>query len=474
MLKSVIGLEVHCELNTKSKMFSSSRNSFNRHPNENVCPVDVGFPGTLPTVNKEAVRKAIKIAYALNCEIANKIIFDRKNYYYPDLPKGYQVTQMYKPFGVNGYLDINVSGVKKKILIHDVHLEEDSASLDHMETYSLLDYNRCGTPLIEIVTEPSFDNEEDALAFLEDLRNIFLYLDVSQAQASKGQIRCDVNVSVMQEDSLVLGTRTEMKNINSFSTVKSCIIAEVKRQKEIVENGGVIQQETRRYSLDDNKTYSMRKKEDAIDYKYFVDPNIPCIMLEDKFLNDIKKEIPALPNDKRNIYIDKYGLTLKEANTFIKSKDLMLYFDKCLSLGINAHSASNWITSNILGYLSNENISINDFYITPILLKELILLIENNTISNNQAKDVFIKCINNKISPNEVVSSLGIQQVSDEEEIRKVIKEVLINNEIQVKEYLAGKTNIMGYLVGVVLKQSKGKFNPGLTAKILNEEIGRI
>ena len=287
MYKVVIGLEVHCELSSNSKNFSGAENSYSSYPNSNVATVDMGFPGILPVANKEAVKKALKMAMALHCETPDIITFDRKNYFYPDLPKGYQITQMNKPVGINGYVMINVDGVDKKVLIHDTHLEEDTASLDHFGTYSLIDYNRAGVPLLETVTEPCLHSAKEAVAFLEALRNMFLYCGTSEARSDQGQMRCDVNISLMEEGATEFGTKVEMKNINSFNNVKEAIEYEIKRQTEVLSSGGKIVQETRRYDDTDMCTYSMRSKVDAVDYKYFVEPNIPPIKVTEDFLEEL-------------------------------------------------------------------------------------------------------------------------------------------------------------------------------------------
>ena len=326
MYKVVIGLEVHCELKTKSKNFSGAKNDYSSIPNSNIAPVDLGFPGILPVVNKEAVKKALKMAIALNCKTPDEIIFDRKNYFYPDLPKGYQITQMHKPVGVDGYVMINVDGVDKKVLIHDTHLEEDTASLDHFGTYSLIDYNRSGIPLLETVTEPCLNSAKEAIAFLETLRSMFLYCDTSEARSDKGQMRCDVNISLMDENATELGTKVEMKNINSFNNVEKAIMYEIQRQTEILNSGGKIIQETRRYSDEDNCTYSMRSKVDAIDYKYFIEPNIAPVKVTDEFINEIKETIPMLQYDRINLYMTKYMLSRYDSTILVKEKGVSDYF----------------------------------------------------------------------------------------------------------------------------------------------------
>lgn len=472
MYKAVIGLEVHCELNTNSKMFSGSKNEYNKNPNVNISVIDLAFPGILPLPNKEGVRKAIKLAMALNCEVPNIVKFDRKNYYYPDLPKGYQLTQMTNPFGKNGYLDIEIDGCVKRCGIHQLHLEEDSASLDHHEDYSLIDYNRAGVPLVEIVTEPVFNNEKEVVEFLENLRSIIKYTGVSEASSDKGQLRVDVNISMMKDTDTQLGVRAEIKNINSFNSVRETILYEIKRQEEILSSGGKVVQETRRWVDDEGITVGMREKVDAIDYKYYVEPNIPVVNLSDDFLNDIRKEIPVLPNERRLIY-ENLGVIKKDAKTLVKSKSISDYFEDVLSLGGDAKEASNWITTRLLGYLNSNGKTINDVFMTPKMLVNLMDMIKCGRISTQQAKEVFVNVLEEEKSPEEIVLEKGMEQISDEEEIRKIVKEVLDENKAQVDTYKSGKTNIIGFFVGQILKSSGGKANPSIVSKILNEEINK-
>ncbi len=471
MYKVTIGLEVHVELNTKSKMFSPSINSYDKNINTNISVIDFAFPGTLPTVNKEAVNKAISLAVALNTEISSYLMFDRKNYYYPDLPKGFQITQMTKPLGKNGYLEILDENSSKKIFIHQIHIEEDSASLDHKDDYSVINYNRVGVPLVEIVTEPCIESVDEAINFLETLRNVIRYLNISDADQTKGQIRCDVNVSLRKEDSDELGVRAEVKNVNSFQSVREAINYEIERQTECLNNGIEIKRETRRYSPDTGKTYSMREKADAVDYKYYVEPNIPKIDIEPSLIENIKSNMIILPIERMKKYISEYGLSYREAKNLIREKEISDLFDKTIDLGSNPKEVSNWITMKLTEYLNKNTMEFNEISITPEMFNELITLINNKTISNEQAKKVFEVMISESKMPNIIIKELGMEQITNEEEITKFVNSVLDNNSDAVNTYKSGKTNIVGFLIGQVLKASGGKINPGLANKILNIEI---
>jgi len=472
MYKAVIGLEVHCEMKSVSKNFSSSPNRYETEPNINISPVDLGYPGVLPVANKYAAKQALKVALALNCETPKYLTFERKNYFYPDLPKGYQITQLHHPVGTNGYLMIKVNGQDKKVLIHDTHLEEDTASLDHYGTYSLIDYNRCGVPLLETVTEPCLNSADEAISFLESLRNLFLYCDISEARADRGQIRCDVNVSLMKDTDTELGTRVEMKNINSFVKVRAAINCEIERQTKILESGGKIEQETRRYDDENNTTHTMRKKEDAIDYKYFTEPNIPPILISDSWIEEIRKEIPTLQYERLNNYINNYKLQEKDANTIVRDKALSDYFEETVSLGSDPIQVSNWLTGNILSYLNKEEITIKDIYLTPNMLNDLIKLIEEGKISTKQAKEVLTKSLEDKKEPLKLVDELGISQITDESEIINIINSVLDENEKLINDYKNGK-NVTGFIIGQIMKKSNGRVNPGLANKLLNIELNK-
>ena len=470
MYKTVIGLEVHCELKSNSKNFSSAKNSYSTIPNSNVSVVDLGYPGILPVINKEAVKNSIKMALAMNCDIPDYLTFERKNYFYPDLPKGYQITQFKNPIGTNGYVMINVGGKEKKILIHDTHLEEDTASLDHYNTYSLIDYNRCGVPLLETVTEPCINSADEAVAFLEGLRSIFLYCDTSYARSDRGQIRCDVNVSLMKEEDTELGTKVEMKNINSFSSVKEAIICEVKRQTEILNSGGKVLQETRRFDESKGITYSMRSKEDAIDYKYFTDPNLPPIKLDKKWISELKESIPKLHNERFRTYTKDYSINEKDAYTIVRDKKISDYYEECIKLKGDPILVSNWLTGSVIGYLNKMSLTIEQIKLTPQMLVELINLISSGKISSKQGKTVLEKTLETGKSPLVIVDELGISQIDNEEEIRKIVLEVISENESLVIDYKNGK-RVFDYFIGQIMKKTKGRVNPSLASKILKEEL---
>ncbi len=467
----IIGLEVHCELKSNSKNFSSSKNG-EGEVNTNLSVIDIGYPGILPVVNKEAVRKSIMVALALNCNIPEKLIFDRKNYYYPDLPKGYQITQFANPIGTNGYVMINVDGEDKKITIQDTHLEEDTANMDHLSTYSLIDYNRAGVPLLETVTDPCINSAKEAIAYLETLRNMFLYLDVSDARADLGQIRVDVNVSLKKENDDKLGTRVEMKNINSFSTVKEAIEVEIKRQMDILESGGVIEQETRRYDEVNKTTIFMRGKSDAVDYKYYIEPNIPPIKLRKEFIDEIRSKMPILEYDRKNKYINEYGISNVDASTLTKDKKLSDYFESIISFGANPKETSNVITGFLLGYLNKNYKNISDINISSNDFSDIIKMMSSGKISNKQVKDIFTKALDENISVLDVAQSIGTQ-ISDKEEIRKIINNVFNENPKVIEDYKAGK-NVNGFIMGLIMKKTSGKVNPGVTNMVLMEELKKI
>ena len=473
MYKTVIGLEVHCELETKSKNFSASPNTFTETPNINVSAVDLGLPGILPYPNKEAVRRALKTAMALHCTNPDEVIFDRKNYFYPDLPKGYQITQVTKPMGINGYLDIIVNGDKKRILIHQLHLEEDTASLEHCSNYSLIDYNRSGIPLMEIVTEPCMESADEAVTFLEDLRDVFLFLGVSQARSNYGQMRCDVNISVMKDTDKELGTKVEMKNINAFTSVRTAIEYEIKRQIEVLESGGKVIQETRRIA-DDEKTYSMREKVDAVDYKYFVEPNIPPVKLSDKFYEELRKELPELKLERYEKYIEKYNLSEYDAGVLSSKKDISDYFEEILSYDTNVELTVNFVTSAILSTIKKLEIEISDLFITPKMLSGVIDKVKNKDISLDHAKKILYQSIDEKTDPNEIIKKQNLHQINDKEELLILIKEVMNENDTQVKQYInEGNTYVYNFFIGKVMQKSNRQANPNMSLEIIKEELER-
>lgn len=470
--KAVIGLEMHCELKSNSKVFSGARNSYCEVPNLNIAPVDMAFPGTLPVVNKYCVKEALMMSMVLNCTQPEYMVFDRKNYYYPDLPKGYQITQMNEPVGINGCIEIECEGKRKKVYIHDIHLEEDAASLDHYYDTSCIDYNRAGVPLLELVTEPCLNSAEEAVAFLEHMRSAYKYCGVSEADTKKGQIRCDVNVSIMNPDDKELGTRVEIKNINSFGNVYDAIKYEIKRQSELKDAGRYeeVEQETRRFDEESGTTIRMRSKVDAIDYKYFIDPNIPRYKIDKEWLEQIRKEIPLLALERKDLYVSKYNLSDYDATVLVKEKEYAEYFEECIDLGIDPKQASNWISTQILGEINRDNSSIKDFYITPTLLKQITDATLKNTISSKQAKEIFYKAVEEKKEPKTFITSDNAQ-ISNKEELESIINEILANNEKQIEEYKNGKSNLFDYFVGQVMKNTRGKANPVITKEILKSKL---
>ncbi len=470
--KAVIGLEMHCEIKSNSKVFSSARNSYNELANDNVRPLDMAFPGTLPVINKECVRKALMMSLVLDCTQPEYMYFDRKNYYYPDLPKGYQITQMHDPVGVNGKIMIECDGYSKEVLIHDIHLEEDSASLDHYSDVSLIDYNRAGVPLLELVTEPCLNSAAEAVAFLENMRRIYQYCDISEADTKKGQIRCDVNVSIMDYDSDVLGTKVEIKNVNSFANVSEAIEYEIKRQSELKAAGRYdeVVQETRRFDEETGTTIHMRSKVDAIDYKYFVEPNIPKYKINKEWLEEIRKTIPMLPRERKYKYINEYNLSEYDTNIIIKEKDYADYFEECLKLGIDKKLAANWLTVQIIAYLNKNYITLEEFFLKPNLLKQILEPLEKNIISSKQAKDIFLKALEEEKEPRTYINEDNLQ-MSDKEKLNDIIDNLINRNEKQVEEYKNGKSNLFDFFVGQVMKETKGKANPVLTKEILRNKL---
>lgn len=467
--KVSIGLEMHCEFKSKSKVFSNALNEYSEIPNINVNAIDMAFPGILPTINKECVRKSILMAMILNCQIPKYLYFDRKNYYYPDLPKGYQITQMNNPIGINGNLIIECNGEEKNILIHDIHLEEDTASLDHYSDATLINYNRAGVPLLELVTEPCLSSADEAVAFLEEVRRIYQYADISDADIKKGQIRCDVNVSISDNDEL--GTRVEVKNVNSIANVYETINYEIKRQSELKDLGRYdeVLQETRRFDEETGTTIRMRSKEDAIDYKYFVEPNIPKFKITEEWKDEIKKNIPMLPRERKHMYINEYNLSEYDANIIIKNKDYAEYYEECVNLGMDKKQVANWLIVQIIAYLKQEDITLKDFYLKPNLLKQILSELEKGNISSKQAKEIFNKSLENKKEPKEFIKDNT--QISDKEELVAIIENILNNNLKQIEDYKNGKTNLFDYFVGQVMKETRGKANPVMTKEILKDKL---
>lgn len=473
MYKVVIGLEVHCELETKSKNFSPAPNMFTEAHNINVATVDLGLPGILPVANKEAARRALFTAMALHCETPDEVIFDRKNYYYPDLPKGYQITQNTKPMGINGYLDILVNGHIKRVDIHDLHLEEDTASLEHYPKYSLIDYNRSGVPLMEIVTEPCMESAEEAVTFLEDLRDVFLYLGVSEARSNYGQMRCDVNISLMKDTDTELGTKVEMKNINAFNNVRAAIEYEIKRQSEILNRGEKVVQETRRIA-EDGKTYSMREKVDAVDYKYFIEPNIPSTPITDDFLYELKSELPELKLDRYFKYIEKYDISEYDATILSKERSVADYFESVISSGCDVSLAVNFVTTTILSTINKLDIKIDELFITPDMLSGVINYVASGKMSLDAAKKLLYKAIDEKVDPNELIKKESLVQINDKDELLTLIRSCMDENLEVVRQYVEdGNMSAGNFFIGQVMKKSNRQANPNISKELIFEELER-
>ena len=479
--KVLIGLEMHCEISeTNTKVFSSAENSYNDVPNSNIRPVDMAFPGTLPVVNKEAVRKALMASMILGCKQPEYMYFERKNYYYPDLPKGFQITQETKPapVGIYGKLDFECNGEVKTVRINNLHLEEDAASSDHYSSYSTIDYNRAGVPLLELVTEPDIHSADEAVAFLETMRSIYQYSNISEADSKKGQIRCDVNVSIMDKDkdetdASNWGTKIEIKNVNSFGGVRDAINYEIERQIEAKEDGTYdeMEQQTRRWDEESGTTIYMRSKVDAIDYKYFVEPTIPKFKISKEWLEEIRKAIPKLAGERKEIYINEYNLSDYDATNLVKEREISDYFEETLKEEVDPKMASNWITSVILGHLNKNDISIKQIFVTPVMLSELIKMVDSGKISSKQAKEVLYKALMDEKEPSKIVEEEGMQQIGDEDSIKTIVLEVLEEQPNAIEQYKNGRTNIVDFLVGQVMKKTRGQANPAMTRTMMIEEI---
>lgn len=468
----VIGLETHVQMNTNTKMFCGCKVEFGAPPNTNVCPVCLAHPGTLPVINKTAIEYAVKAALALNCKIHNLSIMARKNYFYPDLPKGYQISQYDKPLATDGYVEIIAGGELKKIRIHRLHIEEDAGKTIHEGNKSYVDLNRAGTPLMEIVTEPDISSPEEARKYLEKLRNIMRYIGVSEADMEKGQLRCDVNISLKPKGSDKLGTKVELKNINSFRFIVKAIEYEIERQAKLLKKGEKIIQETRLFDPESGKTYTMRTKEEAHDYRYFPDPDLLPIVLKDTEIEEIKKSIPELPDQKYHRYIQTYNLPSYDAEVLTADKNLANYFEEVIKIfPQNPKLVSNWILNELLGKLNDKGIEIENSPITPSNLAQLISLISDGTISGKIAKEVFDIAFETGKSPKQIVEEKGLKQISNEDEIRKIVKAVLEKHPAEVEKYKSGNEKILGFLVGQIMKETKGKANPQLVNKILREEL---
>lgn len=470
--ETVIGLEVHVELKTDSKIFSPAPNHFGAEPNANVTVIDLAYPGVLPVLNKRAVEYAMKAAMALNCEIATETDFDRKNYFYPDNPKAYQISQQDNPIGKNGWIEIEVNGEKKKIRINRVHMEEDAGKLTHTgKGYSLVDLNRAGTPLIEIVSEADMRSPEEAYAYLEKLKAIVQFTGVSDCKMEEGSLRCDANISLRPVGQEEFGTKTELKNLNSFNFVRRGLEYEEKRQEEVLLSGGKILQETRRYDEASGKTILMRVKETADDYRYFPEPDLVKLTIDDEWKARVRAEIPELPDARKQRYVGELGLPEYDAMVLTLTKEMSDFFEAAIAAGADPKQASNWLMGEVSAYLNAEQKELHDVALTPEGLAGLIKLIENGTISSKIAKKVFGELIEKGGDPETIVKEKGLVQISDEGELLKIIAEVLDANEQSVEDFKNGKGRALGFLVGQVMKATKGQANPPLVNKLLKQEI---
>ncbi|MCC3375834.1 Asp-tRNA(Asn)/Glu-tRNA(Gln) amidotransferase subunit GatB [Cohnella sp. REN36] len=471
--ETVVGLEVHVELHTKSKIFCGCATSFGAPPNTNTCPVCLGHPGVLPVLNRQAVEYAMKAAMAINCDIAEWCKFDRKNYFYPDSPKAYQISQYDQPIGSNGWIDIEVNGETKRIGITRLHLEEDAGKLTHIDGGygSLADFNRVGTPLVEIVSEPDIRSPEEAKAYLEKLKAIMQYCDVSDVKMEEGSLRCDANVSIRPYGQEAFGTRTELKNMNSFRGVQRGLEYEVMRQADVLDGGGRVVQETRRWDESQGKTFSMRSKEEAHDYRYFPDPDLVRIHIDEEWKTRVRASIPELPDARQARYATAYGLPSYDAGVITSSIKLADFFEESLKYTNDAKASANWIMGDLLGYLNANNLELEQVKITGQGLGEMIQLIEKGTISNKIAKTVFKAMLESGKLPQQIVEEQGLVQISDEGAILAIVDAVIAANPQSVEDFRGGKDKAIGFLVGQIMKETKGKANPGLVNKLLMDRL---
>ncbi len=472
--ETIIGIEIHLQLKTKTKMFSPALNTSKAAPNTHVHPIDMGFPGTLPRVNKKAVELALIACKALHCSIDDCLHFDRKNYFYADLPKGYQITQDKRPIGRNGYVTIEVDSKEKNIEIERIHMEEDTAKQLHYTTFTLLDYNRCGIPLIEIVTKPNIRSGKEAAAYVEQLRNILLYLDVSDCKMEEGSLRCDVNVSIRPYGQVEFGTKVEIKNLNSISNVEKAIDYEVKRQKALLLRGEAVEMETRRFDEASKTTVLMRKKTSAVDYKYFTEDNIMPIQLDKNWVNQVISNLPELPHEKETRYQKEYGLSSYDAKVLTSNKPMMQYFEKLVTYYNNYKIMTNWLIVEVLGYLNKNNQTFENMKMEPKELAIMVKYIDEGKISSKQAKDVFEHLMSSSKTVDEIIKELNIVQISDDTTLLAIINEVLTEFSSSIDDYFAGKDRAFGFMIGQIMKKTKGQANPAKVNQLLKQELEKL
>ena len=471
----IIGLEVHSELSTKTKIFCSCPTKFGAAPNTQTCPICMAMPGTLPVLNEKVVEYAVKAGLATNCEISRNSKNDRKNYFYPDLPKAYQISQYDQPLCEHGYVEIDTKEGKKKIRLTRIHIEEDAGKLNHDEFAggSLVDLNRAGVPLIEIVSEPDLRSSEEVEEYLKRLKSILEYIEVSDCKMQEGSFRADVNVSVRKKGDSKLGTRTEMKNMNSFRSITRAIEYEVDRQIDVIEDGGEVEQETLRWDDVSGKTFPMRDKEDAQDYRYFPDPDLVAIKLSEEYIENIKKSLPELPESRKERYLKEYGLSEKDANIITASKYLSDLFEGAIKVCNNAKAVNNWIISDISRILNETEMEPIEIPFDSNQLGKLVILIDKGTISSSIGKKVLEELFENPRDPEEIIKEKGWIQISDEGAIKEVVLKVLEANPQSIADYKAGKDKALGFLVGQAMKETKGKANPKMLNQMFLEELKR-
>ena len=470
----VIGLEVHCELSTKTKIFCSCSTEFGGEPNSHCCPICMAMPGTLPVLNEKVVEYAVKAGLATNCKIERNSKNDRKNYFYPDNPKSYQISQFDKPLCYDGYVTIeDEKGNEKKVRIERIHIEEDAGKLNH-DDYgrgSFVDLNRAGVPLIEVVSKPDLRSATEVENYMRKLKSIFEYIEISDCKMQEGSLRADVNVSIRKKGSKELGTRTEMKNMNSFKSIVRAIDYEIDRQIEVVEEGGEVVQETLRWDDISGRTFPMRDKEDAQDYRYFPEPDLVAIKLSEEYIENIRKALPELPESRKKRYIEEIGLSEKAANFVTSSKYYSNMFEKASEISNNPKAVSNWLMSDIARIMNEKELEPDKIPFTAENLAELVVLIDKGTISNSIGKKVLEELFENPKEPSKIIEEKGWVQISDEGAIREVVLKVLESNSQSIADYKAGKDKALGYLVGQAMKETRGKANPQMLNKMFMEEL---
>lgn len=473
---TVCGLEVHTELATKTKIFCSCSTEFGGEPNTHVCEICSGMPGTLPVLNEKVLEFAVRTGLATNCEITMYNKFDRKNYFYPDLPKAYQISQLYLPICRNGYIEINdsINGGKKKVRIHEIHMEEDAGKLVHDEwsDCTLVNYNRCGVPLLEIVSEPDIASADEAVEYVQKLREILQFCGVSDCKMQEGSLRADVNVSVMEKGSTEFGTRTEMKNINSFKAIHNAIETESQRQIELIEDGGTVIQETRRWDDSKGYSYAMRSKEDAQDYKYFPDPDLPPVQLTDEYVNNIRESLPELPEAKKERYMSEFGLSEYDTSMICSSVSYVSLFERTVAITKNPKDSANWIMGELMKMLNDTQTLPENMAFDKDSLGEIINMLNGNKISRDSAKKVFKAVFEENVNPAEYVKANNMEMVSDTGAIKPIVEEVIANNPKAVAEYKEGKEKAIGFLIGQAMRALRGKAPASEVTKILKELLG--